>query len=114
MGDGNKRTQNKRKKIKTPTQKNHPIKVIVSTLCPILFYASLKNFQHRKVKHRTWVFVPGVNKAQEANSKTGQVLSNKNKRSLVLVKVGVKRSYGLKKDWTWLQTYSVGITTLIG
>jgi len=47
------------------------------------------------MKHYSWVFVPGVNNAQEANSETGQVLSNKNKRSLLLMKVGVKLKYGL-------------------
>lgn len=34
---------------------------------------------------------------KEKNSKTSQVLNNKNKKAVLLMKVGVKRGYGLKK-----------------
>jgi len=34
------------------------------------------------------------------NSKTSQVLSNKNKKAVLLIKVGVKIGNGLKKEQT--------------
>lgn len=37
-----------------------------------------------------WESVPGVDNVQETNSETCQVLSNKNKKILMLMKVGVK------------------------
>jgi len=35
-------------------------------------------------------YLPGVDNAQEANSKTCQMLSNKNKTALLLIKVEMK------------------------
>lgn len=49
----------------------------------------------------SWESVPGVDNVQETNSETGQMLNNKNKRVLLLMKAGVKWVYhGLKKDKT--------------
>lgn len=68
---------------KISTYKSMDIYIIVkSVLCLI------KKIQHRKIKNHTWVSMPvtlDVVNSQEANSKTGKVLSNKNKRALLFI-----------------------------
>jgi len=50
------------------------------------------------MKDHTCVHVPDVDNIQEPNSEIGQVLSYTNKRTLLLIKEGVRVGVELKKE----------------
>lgn len=67
--------QRKEKNSRLPPKKSQHIEVVLSTY----LWSS--------------VFMP--------NSKINRLLRNKNKRAVLLIEVGVKRGYELKKEKTW-------------
>jgi hypothetical protein len=50
------------------------------------------------MKDHTCVHMPDVDNIQETNSEIGQVLSYTNKKTLLLIKEGIRVGVGLKKE----------------